>query len=176
FRRWMSPFSTYRMWPHWHPPVCIETLDIVLTLFLSGAAVFLSHLVVQLYHAVLVGCDLCEMQRHVSVELVEERDPLADRDRHDRIANVIGQPETQAIGRKRTAAHEPDAAVCGLEPSVHELREVTGVELDGIPLLRQIAAREHERRFVPVRPAEPLRFEAKRRLVRSRPHHVAVDR
>ena len=43
----------------------------------------------QLNHAALVGFDLREMESDVSVELLEEPDPITDQDRQDRITNII---------------------------------------------------------------------------------------
>jgi hypothetical protein len=49
-----------------------------------------SHLVTKLHHAALIGFDLGQMEGDVSVELVEERYPIANQDRQDRITNFIG--------------------------------------------------------------------------------------
>jgi len=49
-----------------------------------------SYLVTQLHHAALVGFDLRQMQSDVSVELLEERYPIANQDRQDRITNLVG--------------------------------------------------------------------------------------
>ena len=49
-----------------------------------------SHLVTQLYHAALVGFNFLEVEGEVSTELLEERYSIANQDRQDRIANLIG--------------------------------------------------------------------------------------
>src|SRR5688572_19954042 len=49
-----------------------------------------SHLVTKLDHAALVGFDLREMEGDVSVELLEEWDPITNQDRQDRITNFVG--------------------------------------------------------------------------------------
>ena len=57
-----------------------------------------SHLVTKLHHAALVGFDLRQMEGDVSVEFLEEWDPITNQDRQDRITNFVGQPETKAFG------------------------------------------------------------------------------
>src|SRR5437763_11396309 len=47
------------------------------------------HLVTKLHRAALVGFNLHQMENDVSVELLEERYPIANQDRQDRIANVV---------------------------------------------------------------------------------------
>ena len=49
-----------------------------------------SHLVTKLHHAALVGFDLRQMEGDVSVELLEERYPITNQDRQDRITNFVG--------------------------------------------------------------------------------------
>src|SRR5215831_13917880 len=49
-----------------------------------------SHLVKKLHHAALVGFDLRQMEGDVSVEFLEEWDPIANQDRQDRITNFVG--------------------------------------------------------------------------------------
>ena len=49
-----------------------------------------SHLVTKLHHAALVGFDLRQMEGDVSVELLEEWDPITNQDRQDRITNFVG--------------------------------------------------------------------------------------
>jgi hypothetical protein len=49
-----------------------------------------SHLVTKLHRAALVGFDLRQMESDVSVELLEESDPLTNQDRQDRITNFVG--------------------------------------------------------------------------------------
>src|SRR6185312_3866559 len=92
-----------------------------------------SHLVTKLHHAALVGFDLREMEGDVAVELLEEWDPIADQDRQDRIADLVGQPETKAFAGNHSASDKPDGREPGPQVPIHELREIAGVELDGIP-------------------------------------------
>ena len=49
-----------------------------------------SHLVTKLNRAALVGFDLRQMEGDVSVDLLEELDPITNQDRQDRIANFVG--------------------------------------------------------------------------------------
>ena len=56
-----------------------------------------SHFVAQRHHAALVSFDLREMEGDVPVELLEEPYPIANQDRQDRIANFVGEPETEAF-------------------------------------------------------------------------------
>src|SRR3954447_23608212 len=115
-----------------------------------------SHLVTKLHHAALVGFDLREMEGDVAVELFEEGDPITDQDRQDRIADLVGQPETKAFAGNHAAAGKPDGMEPGPQVPVYELREIAGVEFDGLPGPWQIATREDEGGFVPVRPPESL--------------------
>ena len=55
-----------------------------------GLATMSSYLVTQPYHAALIGFDLRQMERDVSVELLEEWDPIANQDRQDRVAHFVG--------------------------------------------------------------------------------------
>ena len=62
-------------------------------LLLGGApclAAISSHLVMKPHHAALVGFDLRQVEGDVSVELLEEWDPITNQDRQDRIANFVG--------------------------------------------------------------------------------------
>ena len=52
-------------------------------------AMMSSHLVTKLHHAALIGFDLGQMESDVSVELLEERYPIANQDRQDRITNFV---------------------------------------------------------------------------------------
>jgi hypothetical protein len=83
-----------------------------------------SHLVTKLHHAALIGFDLRQMEGDVSVELLEERYPIANQDRQDRIANFVGQPETKAFAGDCTASNKPDATERGPQAPIHELREI----------------------------------------------------
>src|SRR5258705_4307146 len=98
-----------------------------------------SHLVTKLHHAALVGFDLRQMEGDVSVELLEEWDPITNQDREDRITNFVGEPETKAFTGDYTASNKPDATKRGSQPPIHELREIARVKLDGIPGPRQLA-------------------------------------
>jgi hypothetical protein len=49
-----------------------------------------SHLVTELQHAVPVGFDLRQMEGDVSVELLEEWNPITNQDRQDRVTNFVG--------------------------------------------------------------------------------------
>ena len=49
-----------------------------------------SHVVTKLHHAALVGFDLRQMEGDVSVESLEEWDPITNQDRQDRITNFVG--------------------------------------------------------------------------------------
>ena len=46
--------------------------------------------VTKLHHAALVGFDLRQMEGDVSVEFLEEWDPITNQDRQDRITNFVG--------------------------------------------------------------------------------------
>jgi len=105
------------------------------------------------------------MEGDIPVELLEERDPVTNQDRQDRIAHFVGQPETQAFTGDPTASNKPDATERGPQAPVHESREIAGVEFDRIPGPGQIATGENEGGFVPIRPPEPLGFETKRGLI-----------
>src|ERR1019366_7123523 len=89
-----------------------------------GLAATSSHLVTKRHHAVLVGFDLRQMEGDVSVELVEEWDSFTDQDRHDRIANFVGQSETKAFGGDHAASNKPDGSKLGPQALIHELREI----------------------------------------------------
>ena len=84
------------------------------------------------------------MEGDISVELLEEWDPITNQDREDRIANFVGQPETKALPGDYTAPDKPDAPEGGPQAPIHELREIARVELDGIPDPRQLAMSEDE--------------------------------
>src|SRR5439155_23489325 len=82
------------------------------------------HLVTKLHHAALVGFDLCQMEADVSVELLEEWDPITNQDRQDRIANFVGQPETKAFPGNYTASNKPDGTEPGPQAPIHQLRKI----------------------------------------------------
>jgi hypothetical protein len=83
-----------------------------------------SNLVTKLHHAALVGFDLRQMESDVSVELLEEWDPITNQDRQDRITNFVGQPETKAFPGNDTAPNKPDATERGPQMPIHELRKI----------------------------------------------------
>src|SRR5687767_14142009 len=57
-----------------------------------------SHLVTKRHHAAIVGFDFHQMEGDVPVELLEESDSITYQDRQDRIANLVRQSETKALG------------------------------------------------------------------------------
>ena len=59
-----------------------------------------------------VGVDLREMERDVSVDLLEERNAITNQDREDRVPNFVGQVETKALGGHIPATDKPNAAEC----------------------------------------------------------------
>lgn len=71
-------------------------------------------------------------------------------------SGFVGQPGPQTFGRGDAASNEPHAAEGRPEAPVHELREITRVELDGFPDPRQFATGEDEGGLVAVRPSQPL--------------------
>ncbi len=112
----------------------------------------------------------------LSVELLEEWDPITNQDRQDRISNFVCEPETKACGGDDTASNKPDTTERGPQATIHELREIARVELDGIPSPWQLATREDESRFVAVWPPQPFGLKTQSGLIGSRSHDVAVDR
>ena len=91
---------------------------------LLGLAVIPPHSVPKRHHAVSMGFDFRQTQRDVSVEPFKERDPVSDHDRHDRIANLVGEAATKTFGRDHAAAHDPDGAIHGPESPINELLEI----------------------------------------------------
>src|SRR5947209_7213505 len=116
------------------------------------------------------------MEGDVSVELLEEWDPITDQDRQDRIANFVGQPETKAFGGDDAASDKPDGPEPGPQAPIHEPCEIARGELDGIPGPGQLATREDEGGCVAVRPPQPFGLKTQCGLIGSRSHDVAVDR
>src|SRR5215831_17907423 len=129
----------------------------------------------KLYHAAPIGCGLGQMERDVSVEPLEERDAIANQDGQDRISNLVSEPETKAFAGEYSPTDDPNAAE-PLSQSIHQLREVPRVELDGVSTARQLAMRQNEGGFVAVRPSETSRLETQRGLVGSGADDVAIDR
>src|SRR5262245_36239793 len=101
-----------------------------------------ANLVAKLDHAVLVCGDLREMERDISVELLEKGDPTTNQDRQDRIANFVGQAEAKAFAAHGAASDDPDAAERGSQPLVHKVRDIARVEFDRLAGPRKIARRE----------------------------------
>lgn len=83
-----------------------------------------SHLVMQFNHAVPVSLDSCEVEGDVSIERREEWDSVTDRNRQDRITNLVGQAATKALTADHSAADEPDAPERGTETRVNERSEI----------------------------------------------------
>src|SRR5207247_11368775 len=69
-----------------------------------------SHLVTKRNHAALIAFDLRQMKDDISVELLEEGDPVTYQDPQDRITNFVGLPETKACDRNYTTSTKPYAA------------------------------------------------------------------
>jgi hypothetical protein len=88
-----------------------------------------SHLVTKLHHAALVGIDLCQMEDDVCTELPEEWDPITNQDRQDRIANFVGEPETETFAGHETTSNKPDGLELGPQAPIHELSQFAGVKL-----------------------------------------------
>src|SRR5690348_3816669 len=107
------------------------------------------------------------MEGNVSIELLEERYPIADQDRQDRITHLVSQPKAKAFAGNGAASNKPDATESGPQVLVHELRKIAGVELDGFTGSRQVATSEDEGRFVTVRPTNPLGLKIQRGLIGS---------
>src|SRR5689334_10062351 len=83
-----------------------------------------SYLVTERNHPVLVGFDLGQMEGDVTIELVKERDPVANQDRQDRIAYFVGQSATKALSGNGAPAGKPDAAEGGVQTPIHELSQI----------------------------------------------------
>src|SRR5258705_10536081 len=67
-----------------------------------------SHFITKLDHAALVGFDLRQVETDVSGDLVEERDPITNQDREDRIAHFVAETETKAFPGDNTTSNQPD--------------------------------------------------------------------
>jgi hypothetical protein len=83
-----------------------------------------SHLVTKRYYAALIGFNLCKMEGDISVELVEEAEPITDQDWQDRITNFVGQAEAKAFARNGTTSDKPNAAKRRAQTSIDELRKI----------------------------------------------------
>ena len=59
---------------------------------------------------------------------------------------------------------------------IYELRKIARVELDSIPVARQLATCEDENGLVTIRPPQALGFKAQRSFVGSRTHDITIDR
>lgn len=107
------------------------------------------------------------MEGDVAAGLPEERDPVANQDRQDRVAHFVDQPETKALGGEGPASDEPDAAERGTQARIHELGEIARAELDVVPGPRQPATSQDEGGRVAVRPAQAPGLETERGLIGS---------
>ena len=83
-----------------------------------------AHLVTKRDRAALIGFDLHQMEGDVSVELLEEWDPVTNQDRQDRITNFISQTKTEAFGRDNTASNKPDASKRRPQAPIDKLSKV----------------------------------------------------
>src|SRR5262245_25963227 len=83
-----------------------------------------SDLITQFNHAALVGLHPREMEGDVSVEVLEEWDPITNQDRHDRIINFVGEPETKTFAGNDTASNKPDATEPWPQAPIHQLRKI----------------------------------------------------
>ncbi|MEQ1691933.1 MAG: hypothetical protein ABMA00_11645 [Gemmatimonas sp.] len=72
------------------------------------------------------------MERDVTVERIEKREPFTNQDGQDRITDFVGEPAAKAFGANHATANKPDAAECWPQTLVHQLRKITRVELDRI--------------------------------------------
>jgi hypothetical protein len=57
---------------------------------LVGPSSSSSHFVTKCHHAALIAFDLGKMKGDISVELLEEAEPITDQDGQDRITNFVG--------------------------------------------------------------------------------------
>src|SRR3974390_1724717 len=64
---------------NWRPPA-----------WLVGPSYSSSHFVTKCHHAALIAFDLRQMKGDISVELLEETDPITDQDWQDGITNFVG--------------------------------------------------------------------------------------
>ena len=64
------------------------------------------------------------MKGDISVESVEERDPVTEQDRQDGITNFVGQTETKAFAANGTTSNKPDAAKRGPQTPIHKLLKI----------------------------------------------------
>src|SRR5690349_20626753 len=83
-----------------------------------------SHLVAKRHHAVLISFDLCQVKGDISVEVLEEGDPITDQDRQDGITNFVDQTETKAFARNGSTSNKPDAAKRWTQTPIHKLRKI----------------------------------------------------
>jgi hypothetical protein len=58
------------------------------------------------------------------LQLLEERHPIANQDRQDRITNFVGSPETKAFAGNYTASNKPDGTERGPQVPIHEPRKI----------------------------------------------------
>ncbi len=88
-------------------------------------------LVTKRHHAALIAFDLRQMKGDISIELLEEGDPVTYQDRQDRITNFVGKAETKAFARKYPTSNKPDVAERWPQTPIHEMPKIAGAELDG---------------------------------------------
>ena len=92
-----------------------------------------SHLVPKPHHPALVGFDFSQMKGDVAAGLPEKRNALTNQDRDDRVANFVGQPESEAFRGDKTATNKLNGAEPGSQAQIYESREIAGAEFDSIP-------------------------------------------
>jgi hypothetical protein len=64
------------------------------------------------------------MEGDVALKPFEERGPIANEDRQDRIPNFVNQPEAKTRTTKTCASNNPDGSELGAQSPIHELREI----------------------------------------------------
>ena len=67
-----------------------------------------THLITRRHHAGPVCFDLAEMEANITVESIEERNALANQDRHDRVPNFVGEAEAKVFAGNRATSNKPD--------------------------------------------------------------------
>ena len=83
-----------------------------------------SHFVTKRDCPALVGFDFRQMKVDVFVEFFKEPYPVANQDRHDRITNFVGQPETKALAGNCATSDKPDGTERAPQAPIHELDEI----------------------------------------------------
>jgi hypothetical protein len=72
----------------------------------------------------LLRFDFGQMERDISIELLEERDSVANQDRQDRISKFVCKPETKTFAADCTVANEPNVTELGSRVRIDELRKI----------------------------------------------------